>query len=173
VSDVQGLIPESADAGTRISSVRRLESPMLREIHAHWDRLRGDRRWPLRSELNPGDIRRHLSHVFLIEVIDGGADFFHKLAGETVIQAHSYDIVHTHVSTADYGSEEKRRSVLDFYRSVVERGDPARLTGTLDFLNRDFISFETVYLPFSHEGRSVDVLFGASQFRSRHERSGR
>jgi hypothetical protein len=172
VSKVQDLSSEG-DAGTRISSVRRLESPMLRELHAYWERLRDGRRWPLRADLNPSHIRRHLSHVFLIEVIDGGADFFHRLAGETVIQAHSYDIVHTHVSTADYGSEEKRQGVLAFYRSIVERGEAVRLTGTLDFLNRDFISFETVYLPFSRDGSVVDVIFGASQFRSRHERTGR
>ncbi len=144
-----------------------LVNPKLRGLLDYWTTLKGTARLPLRSALAPAAFKQLLPNVFLIEVLDGGADFSHRLAGEAVIAAHSYDIVHTRVSEVDYGSAERGQGVMRFYRSIVKRGEAVRLTGHFEYLVQDFLEFESIYLPLSRDGERVDFIFGASIFRSR------
>lgn len=160
--------PDSSNApGPRPDRASNLVNPKLRGLLDHWNTLRGDARFPLRAALGPSAFKPILPNVFLIEVLDGGADFYHRLAGEAVIAAHSYNIIHTQVSTVDYGSAEKRQGVMRFYRSIVNRGEAVRLTGRFDYLVQDYLEFESIYLPLSRDGAAVDFIFGASIFRSR------
>ena len=159
-------------SGPRPDRAANLVNPKLRGLLDYWNTLRGPARWPRRSELVPASFKQLLPNVFLIEVLDGGADFSHRLAGEAVIAAHSYDIVHTRVSDVDYGSPERRQGVMRFYRSIVNRGEAVRLTGRFEYLVQDFLEFESLYVPLSRDGERVDFIFGASIFRSRLGTSG-
>ena len=158
--------PPSAP-GPRPDKAANLVNPKLRGLLDYWNTLRGEARFPLRAALLPSAFKPILPNVFLIEVLDGGADFYHRLAGEAVIAAHSYSIVHTRVSEVDYGSVEKGQGVMRFYRSIVNRGEAVRLTGHFDFMVPDYLEFESLYLPLSREGMAVDFIFGASIVRSR------
>jgi hypothetical protein len=153
-------------SGPRPDRAANLVNPKLRGLLDYWNTLRGPARWPRRSELGPASFKHLLPNIFLIEVLDEGADFFHRLAGEAVIAAHCYDIVRTRVSDVDYGSEERGEGVMRFYRSIVNRGEAVRLTGRFDFLVQDFLEFESIYLPLSRDGEKVDYIFGASVFQS-------
>jgi len=154
-------------SGPHPDNVANLVNLKLRALLEYWTTLRGPDRLPLRSALAPASFKTLLPNVFLIEVLDGGGDFFHRLAGEAVLAAHSYNMVHTRVSTVDYGSAEKRQGVMRFYRSIVNRGEAVRLTGRFDYLVQDYLEFESIYLPLSRDGAAVDFIFGASIFRSR------
>ena len=44
-----------------------MKHPTSRQLHAYWDRLRGERAAPERSEIEPGEIRNLLADSFILE----------------------------------------------------------------------------------------------------------
>ena len=50
----------------------------------YWQSIRGDRPAPCRSDFDPADIPRLLTHVVFLEVVDGGADFRFRVVGDAV-----------------------------------------------------------------------------------------
>lgn len=57
---------------------------LVEESLEYWESIRGDRSVPRRSDFDPTDIPRLLTHVVFLEVIDGGADFRFRVIGDAV-----------------------------------------------------------------------------------------
>lgn len=54
---------------------------MLAFVRDYWWRQRGDRTMPRREDISPPDMKAHLPHIVLADVIDKGADFRYRLVG--------------------------------------------------------------------------------------------
>ncbi|WPZ33887.1 PAS domain-containing protein [Thalassobaculum sp. OXR-137] len=57
---------------------------MVDESLEYWESIRGGRPVPRRSDFDPTDIPRLLTHVVFLQVIDGGADFRFRVIGDAV-----------------------------------------------------------------------------------------
>ncbi|MCP5073496.1 MAG: PAS domain-containing protein [Rhodobacteraceae bacterium] len=60
-----------------------MQDPVLLDLLTYWERLRADRVAPLRSELDPREIRGALDHTFILEHT-GPDDVRFRLAGSSV-----------------------------------------------------------------------------------------
>lgn len=58
----------------------------IRDLVAYSDKKRGDRFAPRRSDIDPTEIPRHLPHIHMMDVLDGGADFRYRLIGTAIVQ---------------------------------------------------------------------------------------
>ena len=47
----------------------RLEHPVLAFVHDYWNRKRGERAMPKRSEIHASDLRQHLPWLFIVEAV--------------------------------------------------------------------------------------------------------
>lgn len=77
-----------------------MKHPSTRELYDYWQRLRGSRPAPERTEIEPSDIRRILGDTFILEV-SGRDDYRFRLAGTRVC--------------ALYGRELKGKDFLSFW----------------------------------------------------------
>ena len=143
------------------SSVEELEAQILTGVYDYWVSLKRGDRLPDRAQLSPAKFKEALPHVFLIEVVDDGADYFHALAGEAVNKAHGYQVGKIKLSEALFETEEQRSGTRQFYDRIRKTEKPARITGDLTFLDKEHVAFEAVYLPMTDKRRGYDVSVGA------------
>src|SRR5258708_1576071 len=74
-----------------ISLQEGLKSPILENIHALWKQKRGVHLMPRYGEISPRDMKSHLTHIQLYEVIDGGHNFRVRVMGSAFAQTIGYD----------------------------------------------------------------------------------
>jgi hypothetical protein len=103
----------------RITSLQFLElcSPPLAEVFHYWNGKRGERAMPLRSDIEPADIARHLPGIILVEVKRGPLDFVYRLVGTREVAARGNDPTGKRVAENWYGSEAA--DVVANYERVV------------------------------------------------------
>ena len=63
-----------------------LKSDKLRSVHRIWRGLSAGRIGPARAAITPAKLRTTVPSTFMIDVIDGGADFRFRFAGDRIIQ---------------------------------------------------------------------------------------
>ena len=120
-----------------------------RLLFAYWDRLRGERSAPERSEIKPGDIRQILADTFILGArADGSAAF--RLAGTRCAALFGQDLKDTPFAALwalDRGAEAA--SLLD---PVL--GESTPVVAGLIGVNADGVrlALELLILPLHHNG---------------------
>lgn len=137
----------------------RVESPLLRRLHALWrEKCRGDL-LPARADFDPLEMRDCLGSVFLAEALPEDDDFRYTLVGSDITRAVQRD------STGKRVSEVFGAAGLALYRKVRDECQPIRVHGPVDWLGRDYIGYETIVLPLADDGRQTDRFIGGMVFR--------
>jgi len=132
----------------------------LKRAYEVWRELAGERFAPMRREIAPSRFKFVLSDMFLVEVIDSGADFRLALAGETVKRFLGSEFqvgkLLSQVSTSPF----QERSIL-LFRRCVETKAPIAL-GPVRTLHdqRSYFDNEAVVLPLSDSGPTASGLMG-------------
>src|SRR5690348_9740698 len=83
-------VPLSDDHPTTVIQLKEAETGVVRDGVAYWRRIRGSRRLPSRSNLNPRDITGILRNAVLMRVIDCGADYEYRIVGDAHTVAHGF-----------------------------------------------------------------------------------
>jgi hypothetical protein len=92
-------------------------SPPLAEVFHYWNGKRGERAMPLRSDIDPADLVRHLPGICLVEVRRRPLDFVYRLVGTREVTARGSDPTGKRVAENWYGSEAA--DVVANYERVV------------------------------------------------------
>ncbi|MDB5477480.1 MAG: hypothetical protein JWP49_2991 [Phenylobacterium sp.] len=128
------------------------------ELFAYWASRRQGARLPGRRDLDPGDIKRLLPTLSLIDVVREPLDFRIRLAGTGL-----YDV---------YGREITGRGLSDVYNSaaadywrlelakVVADGRPAVGMHSLAWRGASHLSILWLRLPLAADGGRVDMILG-------------
>jgi hypothetical protein len=114
----------SSPTPPEIHSADSVEDPDLRHLLDYWNRLRGTRAMPARSELDPKQIRRSLRYVHIYDIVEGGEDFRARLVGTSVFPGLDEDQTGKLVSEHPDPGIRLRFSML--LRHVLAHGAPAR-----------------------------------------------
>ena len=59
--------------------------PLIKQLVAYWEKKRGMRLAPCRADVDPVELRMHLPNIFMVDVLDGGADFRYRLIGAAIV----------------------------------------------------------------------------------------
>lgn len=141
-----------------------LISQLLRGVHASWQRVAAGRMAPKREEITPAVLRAALPSVWMMDVIDGGADFRFRFAGDKVIQFMGRRYAGILLSTLleDVYFQRMRLLLLECIRNkgpVAFGPARTRMTG------KDYLETEVVVMPISEDGETIGSLFGAMDIR--------
>ena len=101
-----------------------LEGAPLRAAVAYWSAIRGDRLFPSRNDLKPRDMGGLLPHMSLVKVIDGGADFEHRIVGDAVVRAFSVPVQNRRFSEIALQAPRLIEVSFGLFRKVVETRAP-------------------------------------------------
>jgi len=135
-----------------------MRQPVTRDLYAYWNRLRGARAAPDRSDIDPAAIRHVLADTFIIE-IDQDRLFPIRLCGTRLNAMWLYD--------------QKGRSFLDLWRATDRRNVAAALLTVVDGVapvvagarapaaHRPPMDIELLLLPLRHFGKTHSRLLGS------------
>jgi hypothetical protein len=141
------------------------DNATLQDLVAHWQRKRGERRIPLRADIDPVELRKHVGSLVLIECLPEADDFRYRLIGTAITQAYGRDSTGKTVRELYTVSDpEYCEFLLGIYRTVVAQRCLARLSGSLRPVARDYRSFDSLLLPLDRGDGTVgwilnEVLF--------------
>jgi hypothetical protein len=157
------LITQSIpDSGDRRIERAELRSSMLRRLVDYWDRLRGDRPMPARSDLKPEEMAFALAQIMLVDIhwpsaVTEASDptFRFRLVGSRIEATGHRGL--TGRWAHELQPEFYRNAVLRAYREAAISGEPGirRIQYTSD---GNELRYERVALPLSSYGTSADML---------------
>jgi len=139
-----------------------LRSASLRIGAAYWQSLRGDRLFPARDDLKARDMAGMLPYMSLVKVIDGGADFEHRIVGDVIVRAFSVPIQNRRFSEIARDAPELIEVSLQLFRKPVETRAPVawrQKTGQ-EASHTVFTESEIVLLPLGQNQDAVDHIVG-------------
>jgi hypothetical protein len=146
-----------APTGAAPSAVRSHE-----ELFAYWAALRQSGvlrgRLPGRVNIDPGDFKRHLPHISLIELRGEPRRYRMRLAGTGLYGLYGREI--TGLSLEDVYPGDETRYWRDQLDAVVEGGRPAVGCRSLAWRGAPHLSVLWLRLPLSSDGRKVDMILG-------------
>jgi len=151
---------------TPIESSETLEfkSGLLTDLLNIWrEKLRG-RKMPSRADLDPLEFSAAAwPHLMLIDVEKAAnLRFRYRLIGSHIVNTLGRD------STGRYIDEVQDPAAydefVDGYRWAVENGRPLRRSGRAIFVNKEWVTFETLVLPLSLDDMAVNMLLAPAVF---------
>lgn len=150
------------------SFVSQIEDPDFVRLYEYWNRLRGERFAPPRSDLDPMDIKAVLGDVLLIDVQQEPLRFLFRLHGTNLAERAGYDMTGRYVDELPH--DENRHWLVARYMSLLTNREPEygqhdRIVGDRRW------RYEVLWLPLSNDGADVDQLLGALRYRDTLETS--
>jgi hypothetical protein len=143
----------AAQLGAPAAAVRAHE-----ELFAYWASLRQGSRLPGRLNLDPGDIKRHLPTVSLIDVDREPMQFRLRLAGTGLYGVYGREI------TGKTLAEVYNSAAADYWRvelsKVVAEGRPGVGVHNLAWRGASHLSILWLRLPLAANGADVDMILG-------------
>ncbi|HEY7687713.1 MAG TPA: PAS domain-containing protein [Dongiaceae bacterium] len=131
-------------------------SPAIAELYGYWNRKRGERPMPQRSEIDPADITRHLPGLQLIEVKRDPLDFVYRLVGTREVSARGHDPTGRRVAESFFG--QTAEDVLANYRRVVATGSFVYDLDKFTTPGGRFVQDESLFLPLADVAGAVGQI---------------
>ena len=141
------------------------EPKLLGFVRRYWHERCSGNAMPRRQDIAPSDLKAHLRHILLADVIDGGMDFRYRLVG-TELQRYFEGNPSGRLMSealAPFGPGTVSRTITT-YRSVVQRKKPLRIRGAGALYNQDAKTFDALLAPLSDGGETANMVFGAFLF---------
>lgn len=136
--------------------------PGLAELLEHWKTLRGERQMPRRSDFNPAQVPRLLSALCLVEVIDGGNDYYYRVAGSRLEEMCGQKLQSRRFSEIPHA--EARESMQATCKACVQSAGPVVIKNQLREPGRDHMSITAIILPLSDDGETVNMVLTLTEF---------
>jgi hypothetical protein len=133
-----------------------ISHPKLRQLYEYWLARRGDRKMPSRADLDPLDMTFLIGNIILVDVAERSPLRFRiRLHGTNLSQRVGFEL--TGKMLDELPQTEFRALAQETFVGVVNSGEPRQ--GRRDrVLDGKLASYETVILPLSSDGASVDRL---------------
>ena len=156
----QTMSDVAADATFDVAAFSAGLSPLARAAFEYWNGRRGARPMPARRDIDPLDMRAWLPQAMLFDVLDGGRDFFCRVAGTDIRERIGVEMTGRLLSELN-GEPAVVQGILEEYREVVRLRRPT--SARHDFVNRVTGRpkiYERLTMPLSADGATVDMLLG-------------
>jgi hypothetical protein len=152
-----------------VITLEQLENPIVRRGADYWLSLRGTRCFPARDDVNLREIGSVLSHMMLIAVIEGGADFELRVVGDAIAWALRVPVHKRRLSEIAREAPVFAERNFKFYRSVVESRGPLAIHTRLGLDSPELrvTNAEAAILPLGPRDDVVDHLLAFANYISR------
>ncbi|HEX2591739.1 MAG TPA: PAS domain-containing protein [Rhizomicrobium sp.] len=145
-----------------VESADGIASERLKRLFAYWTQLRGTRFAPMRNEINPSDMREQLGWVWLMDVVDGGADFRFRMGGDRAVQYFGHHLAGATLKQIQPQAPQFFGRFFDLVSLCVKQGKPAGAgPSQTAYPPRAFLEVEVLVLPLSDDGSTVTGVIGS------------
>ncbi len=129
--------------------------PPLAALHRLWTQKRGTRPAPARADFDIFELRPWLGYLTLIDVVDGGRDYFYRVSGTSVTAFYDNDLTGRYLSEVEPGIREV---VEPEYRRVIANARPLFVVRR-PRVRRESARVARCILPLASGGTAVDQIF--------------
>lgn len=129
-------------------------APMLAALYEKWREKAAGRPAPSRADFDIADLRPWLGFLVLVEVVDGGADFFYRVYGTEVTAFYGNDFTGKRLSDVEPAIQEL---LFPEYRRAAATMKPLYVVRR-PRLRREETRVARVVLPLSRDGSTVDQI---------------
>jgi hypothetical protein len=138
-------------------------SPPVRELYAYWLKLRGERRFPAKAEIDLVAIPRLAANLMLLKVTYEPLDFEYRIVGDD-IASRLGNVKGRRVREAALINVDA--SAYRNYCAVVEAGKPQFMEGwaAIPFRADEPFLLSRVHCPLSSDGETIDYIVSCVAF---------
>lgn len=148
----------------RISPVSDLEAELLIAILNLWEERKADRSMPSRADFNPETLKGYLGHLTLIDIERDPLRFRYRLVGTVVTNATGRDVTGHYLDDC-YTKPHYENVIRSFYQAM-ETFEPVRSSGTMSHTDKEHLLVETLDMPLSDDGKTVNMILKANVFKN-------
>jgi hypothetical protein len=133
--------------------------PDLARVVHFYSRLSEGRAMPHRSEFRPSTMRWMLGRLYLLDVLDGGADYRFRLFGVFWQAVFGADLTGLRLSQLAFeGGLDKLRADYD---TIATTGMPALCPRRVKWPDDTVLEFQRLLLPYADDAGQVSLILGA------------
>jgi hypothetical protein len=147
-----------------------VDNPVLSFFLDYWRRSaqQAEHGIPLFNTFRPTDVRGNLAWVVVVDVLPNLEDFRYRVIGTCVAEYFARNSTGLTVSEAfsDW-DPPSREGVMDLFRAPCLHRKPFRYSGPgfrLPDTNKFLPDFDSLYLPYSSDGREIDRVLNVFAF---------
>lgn len=130
----------------------------LQALYAYWEKERGDRALPSRTDIDPAALRFVLGHLILLDVLRDPLQFRVRLQGTELEWWIGADL--TGKALDQLPSPELRALAYEYATTTVESGAPLHKIGE-EIIGDLPRRYEALLLPLAKDGIGVDMVLAA------------
>jgi hypothetical protein len=154
---------DDADSEFELDPQLKVVAKSVKQGLAFWKEKRGQRLAPGRDQFSLRETKHFAPHLQILELLDNGRAYRQRLTGTALVAQLKYDPTG---SVYDYSSADAVvHRMLRAIGWVVEHKTPLRTVAHRTALSgQDFMTHETVFLPLSSDGKTIDMMAVVSAF---------
>lgn len=141
------------------------DKPRFRDLKDYWERKRGSRAMPGRADIDPLELKVHLGHLVMVEILPGPQRFRFRLVGTKVVEAYGRDSTGKTVEEV-FGDADPAACafLLELFGMIVERRVIARARGPVRPPQRPLRHSDALLLPLDAGDGSVGMILIEQDF---------
>ncbi len=137
----------------------RLVSERLIAIHRVWRNIAGDRVAPSRAEITPARTRALTASTWIMDVIESGADFRFRFAGDRIIQCMGRRVAGVLLS------DVRGEPFFDGMHALLSASVTGRHAVALgpipsSYAGKEHLEFEALVMPLLEQDGAITAVFG-------------
>lgn len=138
------------------------KSEALQHLYRDWERWRGTRAFPDRSNIDPLELRYILGNLSLIDVHYDPLRFFYRIHATSSAERLGYDL--TGKSLEAFPDPAVRKILWQGHAEALDQRAPLCFARERVMATKEFGYIEALVLPFSRDGRVIDLLATGTYF---------
>ena len=136
-----------------------ISSNSLLEIRNYWMALKQGRPMPLKEELNPASIARHLPNVALVDVFHNPLRFKYRLLGTRITELAGRNATGKWLDKELYG--ENTENMLWMFRNCAASKQPVAVREQIQFVDKSWINVDVAAFPMGNADGEITVILSA------------
>ena len=138
-------------------------SARVKMLFDYWNRMRGDRAFPSRAEIDPSEIKPILPHLMMTEISYDPFRVRYRLVGTEIVRFAKFDFTNRYADELEF-QDVQTDDWSVFYRRVVDAGMPGFgiTSWTVEGGSPRWIEF--LICPLSDDGKIIDRCVAAEDY---------
>lgn len=156
-TEPQGRVPPAPGKAAPFLPIR---SSALRQLVAWWDQARGNRLMPAAGDVNPTEIPKVLTRIWLCDHLPESGRLRYRLAGDEINDFWGFNLAGHHLD--DFVPSDRLDSATEICSLAIELPAIVHVASCLSLTEEIRRNGERIVLPLSDDGRRVNALLGAT-----------
>ncbi|HUL09902.1 MAG TPA: PAS domain-containing protein [Candidatus Acidoferrum sp.] len=140
-----------------------VSSAKVRQLHAHWERVRGARLMPTRTDIDPSAIKPLLPNIVMADVFHDPLRVYYRLVGTAVVEHSRFDFTGKWLHEVEFGEP---KDWIALYELFVREKRPLFDRSEIPFEDaiRPPQPYEFCMLPLSADGATVTGMISLEDY---------